>query len=148
MIQYIDQLRERYEALRSTIPRLEDALCRLTSIERLDGLVTRLMATRVGNVVDIHAPCLLRPARVWAAIGPVGIPDQIDFISEANSFSAGFGEVQLPDLAGYRERGWMVMTVGELSEFVVRLLEDVMSGKVQLPYRPDPSSLPPNGDDQ
>ena len=142
LLDYLEELVSLQEALRRTVSELGSILSRLDQLERLDEVAQRIRRWQAGYVIDREVPLLMRRANAWALVGRGGIPDDVDVVGEAGDLWGEFGEVLQPDLEGYREQGKIVIGGVHFLELEAWLRENVMAGRLTLPYHPNSDEIP------
>lgn len=136
---HLTGLERRAIAASELVVESERALEQREYLEQLDAIVRKTRG--FGLVTDERSSPWLRPARVWVAVGPNGIPDQTKALGETNApffdFVVATERVPIaPDLERYRGEGWTVMTRGEFVVLAEDLKKQVESGGRPFPYRP------------
>lgn len=146
---YLKELTIRQEALQSIVsvlgPALEggaEQVARSDQVARLEEVAKRVRLPRNLVVVDWDAPLLMRSPRNWAVIGAGGVPNDVKVVDEYSSLEDS-GKVLRPDLEGYRKTGKVVINGAEFLRLLARLRQEVLGGRLVLPYHPCPDHPPP-----
>ena len=132
---YLKSLKDRQESLRLCVSRLGAALHRMRGLETLNELARVVRLRQSSIVMDWDATFPARRARVWVVVGPGGIPDDMEVVSEAMSLFGQSGEVHQPDLEGFLAQRRSVLSGKEFLLLAEWLSVEVMAERVGLPYQ-------------
>ncbi len=142
----LDQIRRRLTgigrraiAASELVVELERALEQRDALQRLEAIVRKTQGFSL--VVDESGFPWLRPARVWVAVGPSGIPGEVEVLGETNApffdFIVATDRMPLtPDLERFRRDGWTVMTRGEFLVLAEDLRKQVEESGRPFPHTP------------
>ena len=133
---HLVHLANRIESIGAGLDALEEYISCQYRVGLLEELTQTVNRRAASFVPDWDGPLPLRPCKVWAVIGPGGIPDDVEVVGESVSLFSDFGDVHQPDLEEYREKGYVVLAGREFLTLAAALQEQVKTDRLALPYHP------------
>ena len=135
MLEHLRRLLEQAVTMEAEARSMTSFLQVQTHLIHLQNLMVQVRRGMKESISDDQYGTSSRPARVWVAVGPGGIPDDVSIIFERWDWSMTPPIISTTEIDAAKDAGRStVIPDAAFLALGARLVEDAPSGRLSLPY--------------